>query len=171
MCSVKDCRSAWNAGIFSVFALNGVLQTLQNRMLHHVRLHVRWFCVRWLSVNKLLNVSGNSVSTYPEIFSFGSYIYARLRSVSAKEHLYHKWAAHWRLAFVFCLKQWRTEGGGFWWFNPPAPEIPKPSKIVPNSIRLWKLLKIAEFRAPTPQDVRKKGSKILELPRFAIVLH
>jgi hypothetical protein len=32
-------------------------------------------------------------------------------------------------------------------------------------------LKIAEFRTPTPQDVRKKGSKILKLPRFAIVLH
>ena len=32
-------------------------------------------------------------------------------------------------------------------------------------------LKIAEFRMPTPQDVRKKGSKILKLPRFAIVLH
>jgi hypothetical protein len=25
-------------------------------------------------------------------------------------------------------------------------------------------LKIAEFRMPTPQDVRKKGSKILKLP-------
>jgi len=24
---------------------------------------------------------------------------------------------------------------------------------------------------PTPQDVRKKDSKILKLPRFAIVLH
>jgi hypothetical protein len=26
------------------------------------------------------------------------------------------------------------------------------------------MLKVAEFRAPTPQDVRKKGSKILKLP-------
>ena len=32
-------------------------------------------------------------------------------------------------------------------------------------------LKIAEFRTPTSQDVRKKGSKILKLPRFALVLH
>jgi len=40
----------------------------------------------------------------------------------------------------------------------------RPSKIVPNSTRLWRLLKIAEFRAPTPQDVREKGSKILKLP-------
>ena len=30
---------------------------------------------------------------------------------------------------------------------------------------------IAEFRTPTPQDAWKKGSKILELLRFAIVLH
>ena len=32
-------------------------------------------------------------------------------------------------------------------------------------------LKIAECRTPTPQDVQKKGSKILKLPRFTIVLH
>ena len=32
-------------------------------------------------------------------------------------------------------------------------------------------LKIAEFRTPTPQDVKKKGSKILKLPTFTIVLH
>jgi hypothetical protein len=30
---------------------------------------------------------------------------------------------------------------------------------------------IVEFRMPTPQDVWKKGSKILKLPRFATVLH
>jgi len=32
-------------------------------------------------------------------------------------------------------------------------------------------LKIAEFRTPAPQDVRKKGSEIPKLPRFAIGLH
>ena len=62
----------------------------------------------------------------------------------------------------------RGEFGGVQ--NPP--EIPKAlqnrAKLKPI---LWKLLKIAEFRTPTPQDVRKKGSKILKLPRFAIVLH
>ena len=56
-------------------------------------------------------------------------------------------------------------------FKPPPPKSWRPSKIVPNSTRLWKLLKIAEFRTPAHQDVRKKGSKILKLPRFAIVLH
>ena len=68
------------------------------------------------------------------------------------------------------VDQWRTEGcfGGF---KPPPPKFRRPSKIVPNSTRLWKLLKITEFRTPTPQDVRKKGSKILKLPRFTIVLH
>ena len=59
--------------------------------------------------------------------------------------------------------QWRTEGG--WGLNPPPlPKFRRPSKIAPNSTRLWKLLKIAEFRTPTPQDVPKKGSKILKLP-------
>ena len=59
-------------------------------------------------------------------------------------------------------------GGGS---NPPPPKFRRPSKILPNSTRLWKLLKIAEFRAPAPHDVRKKGSKILKLSRFSIVLH
>ena len=35
---------------------------------------------------------------------------------------------------------------------------------MPNSTRLWKLLKIAEFRTPTPQDVLQKDTKILKLP-------
>ena len=60
---------------------------------------------------------------------------------------------------------------GGWGVQPP-PEIPKAlQKIVSNSTRLWKLLKIAEFRMPTHQDVQKKGSKILKLRRFAFVLH
>jgi len=68
--------------------------------------------------------------------------------------------------------QWRTDGGGLRCSTPPPPpKFRRPSKIVPNSARLWKLLKIAEFRTPTLNDVRKKGSKILKLPRFAIVLH
>ena len=52
--------------------------------------------------------------------------------------------------------------GGF--KPPPPPKFRRPSKIVPSSTQLWKLLKIAEFRTRTPQDVRKKGSKILKLP-------
>ena len=51
--------------------------------------------------------------------------------------------------------QWRTEGGGFVGFKPSS-KFRRPSKIVTNSTRLRKLLKIAEFRTPTPQDVRKK---------------
>ena len=52
---------------------------------------------------------------------------------------------------------------GFGGVEPP--KFQRPSKIVPNSTRLWKMLKIAEFRTPIPQDVRKKkGSKILKLP-------
>ena len=67
--------------------------------------------------------------------------------------------------------QWRTEGGLGCSNPPPPPKFRRPSKIMPNSTRLWKLLKIVEFRTPTPQYVRKKGSKILKLPRFAIFLH
>ena len=66
-------------------------------------------------------------------------------------------------------RQWRTEGG--WGFNPP-PKIPK---ALQNRAKLNPIVKtvkkITEFRTPTPQDVRKKRSKILKLPRFTIVLH
>ena len=38
------------------------------------------------------------------------------------------------------LRKWRTEGG-FGIQTPPPPKFWRPSKIVPNSTRLWKLLK------------------------------
>jgi len=42
------------------------------------------------------------------------------------------------------------------WGVETPPKFRRPTKIVPNSTRLWKLLKIAKFWTPTPQDVRKK---------------
>ena len=65
--------------------------------------------------------------------------------------------------------QWRTEGG-FGVFKPPR-NSKGPPKLCQTQPDLRKLLKIAEFRTPTPQDVRKKGTKILKLPSCAIVLY
>ena len=53
----------------------------------------------------------------------------------------------------------------------PAPEIVKALQNRAKLNPIVKTFKIAEFRTPTYQDARKKGSKILKLPRFAIVLH
>ena len=53
--------------------------------------------------------------------------------------------------------------GWFWRFKPP----PRNSKGPPNHAKLspiWKLLKIAEFKMPPPQDVQKKDGNILKLP-------
>jgi len=50
-----------------------------------------------------------------------------------------------------------------WGVNPP-PEIRKALQNRAKRNATEKLLKIAEFRTPTPQDVRKNGSKILKLP-------
>ena len=61
--------------------------------------------------------------------------------------------------------------GGLGCSNPPPRNSEGPQKLCQIQADLWKLLKIAEFRMPTPQDVQKKGSKIPKLPRFAIVLH
>jgi len=64
--------------------------------------------------------------------------------------------------------QWLTEGGSLGCSTPPRNSEGPP--------KLWQTqpdcenLKIAEFGIPTLQDVQKKGSKILKLPRFAIVL-
>ena len=73
-------------------------------------------------------------------------------------------------------RQWRTEGRGLACSNPPSRKSEVLIKL--NRIANWAenvyysyfniliSLKIAEFRTPTPQDVRKKGSKILKQPRF-----
>jgi len=59
--------------------------------------------------------------------------------------------------------------------NNPPPPPPEIWKALQNRAKLNPIVKtvkkIAEFRMPTPQDVQKKGSKIVKLPRFAIVLH
>jgi len=63
---------------------------------------------------------------------------------------------------IITQQQWRTKGGGVRGFKPPPPEI---LKALQNCAKLnpsLKLLKIAEFRMPTHQDVRKKGSKLLK---------
>ena len=57
-------------------------------------------------------------------------------------------------------------------FNPPPRNSEGPPKNRDKLNPIVKTVKkIAEFRTPTHQDVQKKGSKILKLPRFAIVLH
>ena len=62
--------------------------------------------------------------------------------------------------------------GGVWGFKPPPPRnYESPPKSCQTKPDCENLLKLAEFRKPTPQDVRIKGSKILKLPRFATVLH
>jgi len=54
--------------------------------------------------------------------------------------------------------QWRTEGGG----STPPPEIPK---ALQNRAKLNPIVKTVKTQSP--QNVRKKGTKILNLPRFA----
>ena len=56
---------------------------------------------------------------------------------------------------VFTSLQWRTEGG-FVVFNPPPTEILKALQNCAKLNLICEHLKIAEFRTPTPQDVRKK---------------
>jgi len=59
--------------------------------------------------------------------------------------------------------QWRTGlGGGGVQPPPPPPEITKAPQNRAKLNPIKKKKKIAEFRTPTPQDVRKKGSKILK---------
>ena len=73
------------------------------------------------------------------------------------------------LRYIRCLSG--VPRGGWGVQNPLPRNSEGPPKLCQTQPDLRKLLQIAEFRKPTPQDVRKKGSKILELPRFAIVLY
>jgi len=59
--------------------------------------------------------------------------------------------------------QWRTEGG---WGVQLPPEIPK---ALQNRAKLN--LKLPNLGRQHPKVFEKKSSKILNLPRFAIVLH
>jgi len=56
-----------------------------------------------------------------------------------------------------------------WGVQPPPPsKIPKALQNHAKLNPICKLLKIADCRMPTPQDVWKKGSKILKLPPVRI---
>jgi len=68
------------------------------------------------------------------------------------------------LCYLYCLFEVAYRGGGVGVSTPPPSRFQRPSKIVPNWTWLWKPLKIAEFRTPTPQDVCKKGSTVLKQP-------
>jgi len=48
-------------------------------------------------------------------------------------------------------------------FNHPPPEISKALQNLAKLIPIVKNVKIAEFRTPAPQDIRKIGSKILKI--------
>ena len=51
----------------------------------------------------------------------------------------------------------------------PPPQIPMAFQNRAKLNLIVKTVKNTEFRMPTPQDVRKKGGKILKLPRFAVL--
>jgi hypothetical protein len=59
---------------------------------------------------------------------------------------------------VHCSHQWRTGGGGLGCSNPPRNSEGLP-QLCQTQLDLRKLLKIAEFRTPTSQDVWKKAVK------------
>jgi len=78
-----------------------------------------------------------------------------------------------KTAFIFRSSQSVAYRGGrgFGVFKTP-PKFRRPyKKSCQTQPDCEKLLTIPEFRTPAHQDIRKKGSKILKPPRFAIVLH
>jgi len=62
------------------------------------------------------------------------------------------------LKFNSMLGAVACQGCGLGGSNPPPPlEILKALENRAKLNSIWKVLKIAEFRVPTPQDVRKKA--------------
>jgi len=77
------------------------------------------------------------------------------------------WNTFRNVATGFQVNAVAYRGGGV---NPP----PRNSEGSPKSCQTQpdcENLKIAEFRTPKPQNFRKKGNKILKLPKFTIDLH
>ena len=94
---------------------------------------------------------------------------SKSRHVDGAVYLKHTWCGKWMKTYPYAVAY--GGGGGLGCSNPPPRNSEGPPKPCQTQPDLWKLLKIAEFRMPTPRDVQKKGTKILKLPRFAIVFH
>jgi len=60
------------------------------------------------------------------------------------------------LPSIIEVHQWRTERGGLGCSNPPPQNSEGPPKLCQTQPDLWKLLKIAEFRTPTPPRCSEK---------------
>ena len=71
------------------------------------------------------------------------------------------------------LWQWRTQGGGVRVFNPPPRNSEGPPKNRAKLNQIVKLLKkkLLKLGRQHTKFFGKKGSNILKLRRFAIVLH
>jgi len=130
---------------------------------------IAWLGVILDPVPSTLKIEAKYTST--SVSTYNIKIHQTLEDSSLKNSLCENMYTCFKRIFYIlwmCEGQWRTGGGG--WVQT-LPKFRRPSKIMPNSTWLWKLLKIAEYRMPTPQDVWKKGSKILKPPRLVIVLH
>ena len=108
---------------------------------------------------KLLQLTATLHVYYPKYGGMPRYFCIRIQNIGEMTHKIINPPHH--ITYTVVPSSGIPRGGGS---TPPLPKFRRPTKIVPNSTRFWKLLKIAEFRTPTPQDVRRKGSKILKLP-------
>ena len=78
------------------------------------------------------------------------------------------------LRLIVILRTLRTvayRGGNVCGVQSPTPKIVEAHQNRATTQRDCENLKIVEFRKPAHKHVRKKGSKIIKLSRFAIVLH
>ena len=73
----------------------------------------------------------------------------------------------------YIMDQWRTEGdGGFGVFNPTSPpKFGSPPKLCQINPIVKTVKKLLNLGSQHPKMFGKKGSKILKILRFAIVLH
>ena len=136
----------------------------------------------FLSGNVYVNAA-SCVCVCSRVHDKGGWVYKNVNKLqSIRFHHVEFLISFSKRRFVAIRYTWRTEpcfiasgvprGGGLGVFKPSPPRNSEgPPKSCQTQPDCEKLSKIAEFRTPTPQDVRKKGSKILKLPRFAFVLH
>ena len=170
LCRTASCRSVPQC------AVANSKDTLRKPCLSHNTFNVYYQCGDWRGINYMVCVISMSLhlcKSYTALQFLYWLLYKHCSPLPLASSRVDTTLDYCHLLSLLCLlTPVAYRGGrGFGVLKPPPPKFRRPSKIVPNSTRLWKLLKIVDFRTPTPKDVRKKGSKILKLPRFAIVLH
>ena len=127
-------------------------------------LDIKWDIAMWIFCGRKPSLELNS-ARYKNLIRYFEYLCTwRVKEITtAVFRCVYMWFSFfsfvlvaYRHTYIYALGQWHTEGMVLGVETSPTPEILKALKIMPNSTRLWKLLKIAEFWSQHPKMFGKR---------------